>query len=217
MTTVYINVAALRAAARVMSTDEPRFFLNGVCVEATETDTVLFSATAHSALMIRTEAQNKVKKPIRITIPHWIVSAAICGTPNNELVDTLALKKKKERWAIDSFLGGNLSTVVFDQLGGEFPKWEKQISKSVTGEAAHFNPMLLEPFRLAAMELGAAENGGIQLMQNGLNAASVYLPKDPRFFGLIMPFNPRLTTETPPEWVLKRIDKAEEGRSHEQR
>jgi DNA polymerase-3 subunit beta len=189
MATIHIQRNTLKAASLFMAKSDIRYYLNGVLIESSDTETRAVATDGH-ALLARREARKDDNDGIASFImPDNVVSAILkWKAPHKNALDmpviiTVPDDPKAEHRA--EWCG---QIVVFRPVDGKFPEYSRIIPQSLSGEAASFNADLLIKCQKAAIELGTNKNGFFAFKQNGNGGAVATFGADA--FAVIMPLRP---------------------------
>ncbi|MDH2053375.1 DNA polymerase III subunit beta [Achromobacter marplatensis] len=204
-TVIQFDHAALKAACRIMAKSDIRYYLNGVYIEATPTETVLAATDGHRLLVLRKEVPNDVRQVETLIIPGEVAQRIVAGSL--KAVRQISLTQVDEgKWLVP-LLKWDME-VAFRSVEGMFPNWRAVVPKATSGEAANIKPQYLADFEKAAQDMYGSlkhHSSSIEVRHNGPGGAlvfpSAYSGQD--FVGVVMPCvpdtNPRTT---PPDWVL---------------
>ncbi|MFY3682081.1 hypothetical protein ACOTD7_20755 [Achromobacter xylosoxidans] len=205
---IQIERAALKAASRIMARSDIRYYLNGVYVEATPTETIIAATDGHRLLALHAFAENDVQEAAALIIPGEVVKRIIDGSLKAVRQITLT-QVSDEKWVAPLHQWG--VELTFRPVEGIFPDWRKVIPAKASGQPANINPDYLAAFQAAAYDLcgkpgrRARVATGIEVRQNGTGGALVFAPSSHTigFVGVVMPVmtetNPR---SEPPAWAL---------------
>ncbi|TEA79804.1 hypothetical protein [Allopusillimonas ginsengisoli] len=216
MATVLVAARMLKAALRICPKADIRYYLNGVLIEATATETIAVTTDGHRLLAVRQEAQNEVQEPVSLLMPHWVAKLLTAGRPN-KYVHVLDLRQEEGRWSAPLPQGGRVIFEPIEQDGAHrFPAWRRVIPTECTGVPAQFNPKYLLDMTLAAKDLGAVFFQTARLTPNGEHAAGlVTCPQlmDYEFLGAVMPIRDDSAPNevTVPTWAVPPTTAKEPG------
>jgi DNA polymerase-3 subunit beta len=156
MTHATLNARALSALNLAVSTEETRYYLNGVLVEI-EAGSVTYCATDGHILAAFREA-SEVENTL---IGHFIIPRATCAA--------LKLGKSPDKAlnaAIMTPIGGRKyeletqrASLLFEPIDGSFPEWRGVIPATTDGKIAQFNPEKLVQVQKVARILFGATKG----------------------------------------------------------
>jgi len=187
-------VSALKGVAHLAGDRDIRAYINVVRIEATATATRLIATDGHVAGVYERLEQNTLNtQSIALSVPTDIIKTlkAVRGADECTLMPEYAPPVKdgdepKLIGGVISVYGG--MSINFKTAGLEtFPDYTRIIPKTLSGEAAQFNPDLITKFMKARKDIG---NGACmpQIGFNGDNAALISLNIDDLFIGAAMPF-----------------------------
>ncbi|WP_179215185.1 DNA polymerase III subunit beta family protein [Achromobacter xylosoxidans] len=204
-TTIHFEHTALKAACRIMAKNDIRYYLNGVYVEASPTETILAATDGHRLLVLRKEAPNDVPQAVTLIIPGEVAQRIVDGSL--KAVRHISLTQVDEgKWLVP-LLKWDIE-VAFRSVEGIFPNWRAIVPKATSGEAANIKPQYLTDFEKAAHDMYGSlkhHTSSIEVRHNGRSGALVFPSSSSGqdFIGVVMPFAPETTPRTtPPDWVL---------------
>ena len=194
-------IAALCTAGKT----DVRFYLNGVYLEATNTETRLISTNGAVLSLQRADAkgENEVVGVIRMTIPR----SAIEKVKNHKILRTIEINDDGGKWGVVDFA----TRTNFEPVDGSFPDYRRIIPLAPSGEAGQFDPELIALFAKAATALGATVKSKpiVAIKHNGTGGALVSLGRDTEYIGVIYPFRVQ-PPATPPAWAMTVLEAQEE-------
>ena len=195
-----INIKLLKAVALAASTEQTRYYLNGVHVQQVSENTVHLAGTdGKIAIMAREHVQHAA------TSPEFLGGVIV----PLELLNRIKIDRRTD-YATLTTDGANVSiaynaTITTAPLiDATYPNYRGIVPRSFDGTAAQYDPDQLVVFKKARKALGG--NGVPVLTYNGQSPAHVavvepYHSKEYEVFGVIMPM-PRPDTLMPFfEWV----------------
>lgn len=204
-TTIHFEHTALKAACRIMAKNDIRYYLNGVYVEASPTETILAATDGHRLLVLRKEAPNDVPQAVTLIIPGEVAQRIVDGSL--KAVRQICLTQVDEgKWLVP-LLKWDIE-VAFRSVEGIFPNWRAIVPKATSGEAANIKPQYLTDFEKAAHDMYGSlkhHTSSIEVRHNGRGGALVFPSSSSGqdFVGVVMPFTPDTNPRTtPPDWVL---------------
>lgn len=168
-----------------------RYYLNGVNVESSPTETRVAATDGNTAAVARFATENAER--FEVTIPGDTVA--------------LALKTKSEVLGLecDSNNYWSLAGIRFTPVEGKFPDYRRIIPRSFSGVAAQFNPEFTSRAGKAGKALGHRSSPIIR--HNGDGAALVQFYGDDTFIGVLMPlkaFTAKNPDQGTPTWGGER-------------
>lgn len=170
--TIEIPVDLLKAAHACVSTEETRYYLNGVFVDPRGW---LVSTDGHRLFAARISGIEGTLPAEGVIIPRDTIKKALTGYNKN--IPTITLDDK------------TLGDIVCAFVDGTFPQWERVVPKSFNGETAQFNPAYVGDFAKIAKTLGLS-NGYAEIHHNGDSPAGVTFGR-PDCFAVLMPVRGR--------------------------
>ena len=197
MLKVTLNIRALRAVLVAVSTEETRYYLNGINLEFTPDGIVMAATDGHRMIVLRQPYGE-----------HAATAAHASVIVPRDLVAKLKVKHK----TLDetTLTIGDDGRLLFEHAGesfggsrvdGNFPDYRRVVPKDLDGKPAQYNPAYLADFAKARQELTGSKldkdgKGSPLVRYNGLNPAVVDFAWDTGFqaFGVIMPL--RTTDKT---------------------
>lgn len=117
--TIQLDKRALRAALEFAATQDIRYYLNGIKIEATKTHTTYVATDGHRLIAVRHEAENEEKA--ELIIPVTVAKIASKGAIKTIGGEKVSLTIDKLQYDI-STPGGRL---IFTPIQGNFPEWRK--------------------------------------------------------------------------------------------
>lgn len=172
-----INIRMLKAVAVAASTEQTRYYLNGVSLQVANGKAIMVATNGHFMLGARHVVEDG--------------DALTCIIPL-ALIKSLKLDRKAGDMAEFTFDGKDIairyagSTYGSGAVDGSFPNWRAIVPKApASGVAAQFNPEYLAAFAAAARVMGAKEPK-VMVAHNGPDVALVTWHSGDTF-GVIMP------------------------------
>lgn len=202
MTTATLNLKYLHAAAQAVSTDETRYYLNGVCVEI-ERDTVTYVATDGHILFCYRDPDSG---------PHDLLGTYIIPTATIKLAKLDAKTKRAPAVLLKQLDGRKMELAtfgagfVFEAIDGTFPDWRRVIPAEAEPagppkerEMQHYNPALVSRLWKAGALI---DHDKPTLIPNGGGPAYMVY-SDPNAFGVLMPLRPNvpIAKTMRPAWI----------------
>jgi hypothetical protein len=197
---IAINLKVLKAVALCASTEQTRYYLNGVCLQPdlTPGHIIMVATDGHKMLVARQEIGDGDQLAADIIIPSEII-AKIKLSKRGDNIASLAIGEEAAAHCRLDFADG--TSAGFKAIDGSFPEWRRVVPKEVDGKTAQFNTAYLDTFRKAG-EL--AEAGVPYFLHNGCGPAVVRFSFD-RVFGIVMPLGTSRDENKPaellPEWL----------------
>ena len=176
-----VNMKALCALVHFAGKNDIRRYLNGVCIEFRDTETV-YVATDGFALGSYTVAQRN-EGPATIIVPRGVVERIKLHKTRHDAVLSVG-----DDGAARLVYAAQSVDVGFKPLDGVFPAWRRIVPAEVSNEPGNYNVELLGKFVKANKVFGASAAGRFLLHQNGERGAARVALKDEAFQGVIMPW-----------------------------
>lgn len=189
-----ISLDLLKATALFVSTEEARYYLNGVFVQADKKGNVVYVATDGHRMFI---APGKSEPGFvgEIILPREVIAGIKLPTRRFGADDAAVL-------VVDGFdcrvEYGSGSSVGFKAIDGKFPDWRRVLVTSTSGVVGHYNTAYLDNFRKAGQMLG---HGLPMVLHNGVDPAVIrWFGFDG--FGILMPHRENsLPATVLPDWA----------------
>ena len=199
MLKVTLNIRALRAVLVAVSTEETRYYLNGINLEFTPDGVVMAATDGHRMIVLRQPYGEHAATAAHasVIVPRDLV-AKLKINPRMKTLDTTDLTigddgKLTFEHAGESY-GGS-------RIDGTFPDYRRVVPQDLDGKPAQYNPAYLADFAKARQELTGqkADRDGKTspiVRYNGGSPAVVNFAYETGFdgFGVIMPL--RTTDKT---------------------
>ena len=192
MLKVTLNIRALRAVLVAVSTEETRYYLNGINLEFTPDGVVMAATDGHRMIMLRQPYGE-----------HAATGAHASVIVPRDLVAKLKVKHK----TLDetTLTIGDDGRLTFEHAGesyggsrvdGTFPDYRRVVPQDLDGKPAQYDPIYLADFAKARKELGGDRTTSPVVRYNGDSPAVVDFAWETGFqaFGVIMPL--RTTDKT---------------------
>lgn len=186
----------LRACLVIAAARDIRYYLNGVMVEMTSTETRYVGCDGHRLLVLRDERDRQAPQaPGSIIIPRETIELL---PRQKSKTPTVGVKLHYDDTAPAS-TESRLENVYFKPIDGKFPDYRKAIPKGVSGDRGSYKPEYVLSFNKAAQIAGTTFNLP-ELWMNGDGAGVVLIDGHPEFIGLVMPLrNP--SSGKIPDWI----------------
>ena len=183
-----LNIRALKAVATAASTEQTRYYLNGVHLHVANGFATMVATNGHILMGFQHVTDG---------------DACACIIPL-ALIKSLKLDRKAGDMAEFSFDGKDISIRYAGNVYGSgaidavFPDWRRVVPRDTpTGVAAQFNPDYLAAFAIAARLMGGK---AIAIAHNGQNPALVHWHDDA--LGVVMPLSAYTVPTAPPTWSI---------------
>ena len=183
MTTQFtVKQSALKALALLAAKKDIRYYLCGVNVEFSPNITRLIVTDGHKLGVYQTGAQNVGHDSL--IIPSDVITALPkTGSYDPELTFTKC-DGNATGWTITGL--PNSGQVVFQQVDGKFPDFQRVCSFKTDGLAASYNPEYLMQFLKVQHLLGGSKKCIPNIYQSKTTAGLVTLTGVPEFYGVVM-------------------------------
>lgn len=186
--TLTINARALKAAAIFASTEETRFYLNGVNVETDAAGHTLTATDGHRLIAIRQAhaADNTTTECQSFILPLHMIAKLKIGKRAPDYA-TLTYDDGKLALSFDGL------TIAGEAIDGSFPAARRvaygAFHSEDAGKPAQFNPAYIADFGKVAEILTGSKPKSLTILPNGLNPALIdFGPVDGvEAFGVLMP------------------------------
>lgn len=216
MAKIQLNALALKAVSRIVPSQDIRYYLNGVCIEATKESTTLVSTDGHRIMAVCHKAENDIEENARIIIPKEIVLMLLTGKKRDP--QTIELEQQGEKWSA-GLPPCNEFQVQFKPIPGNFPHWKALVKKTVenglSGETAMYNARYLQELFAAAKDLDSTRYSTATLLHNGDGAGIIRFGENMNEFkviALVMPMKFDAIKELPDlTWAYPEEDEADEA------
>lgn len=189
---ITIDSRQLRASLCTAGNKDLRYYLNGVCIEATTTYTRLISTSGSCMSVQISNFDNEVpgEGVNTFIIPRDI--ASLVTAKSGPTVDLLSADGVI--WQIK--IGP--SSVAFNMIDGNFPDWRRVIQNTneIINKVSDYDIDLLQNFSKAANILGFKHPGAnVKIEQNGTDGGRIVLTGRGDYLGVIMPMRPKAPGE----------------------
>lgn len=181
---VTLPVAALKGAAHCAAKNSPRYYLNAVLVERTDSGKVLAVATDGGILaaqVIEQPGTAEIGAPFQCLLPLDAVKAL---PKSGDVVLTFSHEPgRAPRFSLDTGATEHGGLAV----DGRFPDWRRVVPREASGEAAQFDADLLHRLQKAARTVLDSRSALLDLHHNGLNGTLVSVGEVDHWLAVIMP------------------------------
>jgi DNA polymerase-3 subunit beta len=180
---ITINKSALKAVSRFAAKSDIRYYLVGVYVEASETETRLVATDGHAMLVHRMVSENS--HSWSGIIPLDTVQAILKHKTVSKKIDfPIELSECSGTESRIDYAG---QAFIFKPVDGKFPDYRRVIPQSITGEPACYQPKYLQRVYDAAVDLGAVDHkiGRFAMGYNGNSGAVCSI--NPYCLAIVMP------------------------------
>lgn len=191
-----INLKALKAVSAFASTEDTRYYLNGVFVEVTPDQALYVATDGHRLVVIREKTETDWTG--EIIVPTETCRAFKFGKrdeTNGRVLATLSPADDGKFILKQIYAQG----AYFSPIDGTFPDWRRVVPLSFSGAPGQFNAEYLAAFHKFGKIMGF---GMPTVTHNGDDAAMINFPNDPNeAFGILMPYRAPKPAEHAPAWV----------------
>ena len=232
MSKAIVNLLALKATNLAVSTEETRFYLQGVFIDIQPRNVTYVATDGHIMFVYRDEL--KEPRPAKVYEKDKYPSGIAPGEPDNELTGSwiipsnvikgLKLPKRGPQMAtLEGKTGERRLTlelpegqsIGFEAIDGTFPDWKRVIPSEIDPAAPVqvYNPHFLVTMWKIGETLGI---GNPMIHHNGVRPALLQYGNVENALGLIMPMRDRAGAWQAPAWAQTRpvtqSDPAEESK-----
>lgn len=204
MATIHIQRNTLKAASHFMAKQDIRYYLNGVLIESSPTETRVCATDGHALLLRQEDRKDDNAGNASFIMPAETVAAILkWKAPHKTAADmpviiTVPDDPKAEHRA--EWCG---QIVIFRPVDGKFPDYARVVPRTLSGEAAHYNPELLIKCQKAAIDLNTSKAGFFAFTQNGDGAAIATFGA--QAFAIVMPMRGDKALAADTSWALKPV------------
>jgi DNA polymerase-3 subunit beta len=197
------HISALKATAIAASTEQTRYYLNGVCVEHSPNGPIFIATDGHRLIA---STQKWLEENPATFAPVIVPMSLIKRVKVSRKFDIATMTiEHKEGGAILISIYYAGATYAENAIDGTFPDWRRVIPQSCDGTISQYNPSYLADFA----EAGRILNGGrcdvpVAVSYNGDSPALVrfwHEDKPVQSFGVIMPIRTNPVMQAPPTWA----------------
>lgn len=225
---VEVTAEAVACVAPFISTDETRYYLNGVCIERAKTGVVIVATNGHCLGAYHdpdAKIEGEFDRPIFKVPPaikddlrtKWILVAfeeddEVDYRPADSLVRRVRFHSDGR---VTLIRGGKEATTAHGcMIDGGFPNWRKIVPAAVSTSPipAAFAACYLGDFGSMSSCYGGRDHSGITVLPSGDEVTSAFvLTEDQNFLGLIMPkrWNRKFAEFAPADWLTERLGEPE--------
>jgi DNA polymerase-3 subunit beta len=177
-----VKQSTLKAMVLLAAKKDIRYYLCGVYLEFSPSITRVIATDGHKLGLHQAGAQNWGHGSL--IIPADVITALPkTGSYDPEL--TFIKCEGPGAWEIVGL--PNNGRIVFQEIDGRFPDYQRVCSFKTDGLPASYNPEYLMQFLKVQHLLGGSKKCTINLYQSGKSSALVTLAGVPEFYGVIMP------------------------------
>lgn len=183
---INVNARLFRAAYNCVSTEQTRYYLNGVFIEKHPTEGVLLVATDGHRLIVVHDASGSIEGASQI-VKLDKTALGICKAGRGEAGDR-RLVIDGTNATIENFAGQPVGAAYGVIIDGTFPDWSRVAKPSFDETApAFYKPKYLKAFGDAADELAERKGVAISLAGSSDGPALVRFSGVSIAYGVIMP------------------------------
>lgn len=173
------------------SSEETRYYLNGVCVEVRDGRGFMVATDGHKLLCAPFETNEEDCQHI---IPRKLINNLKVNTKSESDL-TLTINEDSVSINFDGV------TVVGKAVDGTFPDWKRVIPREVSDEPVQFNNALLKDMDDAAKLVSGRKDSVAYVRQSGNNPALIGFDGE-GMLGVVMPRLPKAQREVNiPSWL----------------
>ena len=178
-----VKQSTLKGLLLLAAKKDIRYYLCGVNVEFSPAITRIVATDGHKLGLYQTAAQNVGHGSL--IIPADVINALPkTGSYDPELT-FIKCDGNATGWTINGL--PNNGQVVFQEIDGKFPDYQRVCSFKTDGQPGSYNPEYLMQFLKVQHLLGGSKKCTINVYQNGKSGALVTLAGVDNFYGVIMP------------------------------
>lgn len=227
---VEVSAEAVACVAPFISTEETRYYLNGVCIERAKEGVIVVATNGHCLGAYHDASANiegEFERPI-FTVPpsvkndlraKWVPCAFEDEDDDPEYVRADGFARRV-RFHSDGRVtlvkGGDDATTGHDCIiKGDFPNWRKVIPATVSKapSPAYFAACYLGDFGTMSLNYDGRDHSPLALLHgDDSNSPAIVLTTDPNFLGVIMPKTEgRVPADFDPSaWLRDRLGEPKE-------
>jgi DNA polymerase-3 subunit beta len=189
MLKVTLNIRALRAVLVAVSTEETRYYLNGINLEFTPDGVIMAATDGHRMIVLRQPYGEHAATGAHasVIVPRDLVAKLkIKLRTLDETTLTIADDGKLTFEHAGEMFGGA-------RVDGTFPDYRRVVPQDLDGKPAQYNPAYLADFAKARKELGGDRTTSPVVRYNGGSPAVVDFAYGTDFqaIGVLMPIRDR--------------------------
>jgi DNA polymerase-3 subunit beta len=192
MLKVTLSIRALRAVLVAVSSEETRYYLNGINLEFTPDGVIMAATDGHRMIVLRQPygEHGATAAHASVIVPRDLVAKLkVKHKTLDETTLTIADDGKLTFEHAGESFGGS-------RIDGTFPDYRRVVPQDLDGKPAQYNPAYLADFAKARKELGADRTTSPVVRYNGESPAVVDFAYGMGFqaIGVIMPIRDRTDT-----------------------
>ena len=189
MLKVTLNIRALRAVLVAVSTEETRYYLNGINLEFTPDGVVMAATDGHRMIVLRQPYGEHAATGAHasVIVPRDLVAKL---KVRNKVVEETTLTIADDGRLTFEHAGESYGGARVD---GSFPDYRRVVPQDLDGKPAQYNPAYLADFAKARKELGGDRTTSPVVRYNGESPAVVDFAWGTGFqaIGVLMPIRDR--------------------------
>ncbi len=213
-----VNMKHILAALHCVSSEETRYYLNGVCLEIQERRSFAVS-TDGSVLFAAHHALADEKKRGAVTTPadpdntllgqFILTTASVTAIKLRRIIDPATVMTRIDATTVKLVCDGE--DFYAKLIDGTFPDWRRIVPNdaSESEAAGHFDSWDLNSHKLdqfwkcaKALDLGWGGSGNpFSIARNGIGPALIRFDGEPNAIGAIMPYRSSAKRGKRPAWV----------------
>ena len=195
-------IAALCTAPKA----DVRQYLVSVLVEATNLETRLISSAGSVMSVQRADAKgdNDVEGAVKVLLP----LALLERVKKNRLSDHVEIIRIGDDW----HMRDDAAQISFKPMEDRYPDYRRILPAKLSGDAARFDPALLQVFVKAAAVFGLKPHE-VQLSPDGEKGMLVSIGRDTEYIGVLMPLREKtlpVKLTAAPSWARAELVAQEE-------
>lgn len=198
---IVINRAALKAVSRFAAKQDIRYYLQGVLVESSPTETRIVGCDGHTLAIHRSQhtGENEGQWTGIVPLPTVLALLKMKAT-HKTLRDAPIILSVQESGEIRAdWIDQSIN---FRTIDGKFPEYQRVIPAKLDGTKAWYQPEYLQRIADASKDMGESFTFGF----NGNSASLAYIGQS--MLAVIMPMRLELTIGTErAEWARNAIPK----------
>lgn len=195
-----VTAKNLLAALRIAPVRDVRYYLNGVCIEATSQETRVIASDGHMLVVMREDQSQDCEASVRLVIPRDAIES-LCLT-KKDAENAITLELTNGTWYIGAH-GRRREFVPYDH---QYVDYRKVIPSKPSGEVAQFSMKVLNTMHDAlALHLNLNKNRGVEFgIEHNGNGAAIVNGGSASFVGIMMPF--RIDAPLKPhQWAADKL------------
>ena len=197
------DIRALKATAIAASTEQTRYYLNGVCIEHSTTGPIFIATDAHRFIASNHKWISVYAAQFAPAIIPLSLIKRIKVARKVDIATMTIEPKEGGAILISIYYAG--ATYAENSIDGTFPDWRRVIPQSCDGTVSQYNPAYLSDFAEAGRILAGGKcDVAVAVSYNGGSPALVrfwHEDKTVQSFGVIMPIRTNPVMQSPPSWT----------------